>query len=53
MTYWIPLSIALVVGTYSTLLINRMRTEEKTNQLMQHSLKMMYATCNIVLFLAV
>ena len=53
MTYWIHLSVALVVGTYSTLLINKLRKEEKTNQLMQLSFMVMYGAFNILLFLAV
>lgn len=52
-TYWIPIAIALVVGTYSTLFINKMRKEEKTNQLMQLSFMVMYGSFNILLFLAV
>lgn len=52
-TYWIPIAIALVVGTYSTLLINKMRKEEKTNQLMQLSFMVMYGSFNVLLFLAV
>lgn len=52
-TYWIPVAIALVVGTYSTLFINKMRKEEKTNQLMQLSFMVMYGSFNILLFLAV
>lgn len=52
-TYWIPVAIALVVGTYSTLFINKMRKEEKTNQLMQLSFMLMYGSFNILLFLAV
>ena len=52
-TYWIPVAIALVIGTYSTLLINKMRKEEKTNQLMQLSFMVMYGSFNILLFLAV
>lgn len=51
--YWIPLSVALMVGTYSTLLINKLRKEEKTNQLMQLSFMVMYGAFNILLFLAV
>lgn len=52
-TYWIPVAIALIVGTYSTLFINIMRQEEKTNQLMQLSFMVMYGSFNILLFLAV
>lgn len=52
-TYLIPVAIALVIGTYSTLLINKMRKEEKTNQLMQLSFMVMYGSFNILLFLAV
>jgi len=52
-TYWIPIAISLVVGTYSTLFINKMRKEEKTNQLMQLSFMVMYGGFNILLFLAV
>jgi 1,4-dihydroxy-2-naphthoate octaprenyltransferase len=52
-TYWIPVAAALVVGTYSTLFINKMRKEEKTNQLMQLSFMVMYGSFNILLFLAV
>ncbi len=52
-TYWIPIAIALVVGTYSTLFINKMRKEERTNQLMQLSFMVMYGSFNILLFLAV
>lgn len=52
-TYWIPLSAALVIGTYSTLLINKMRKEEKTNQSMQLSFMVMYGAFNILLFLAI
>ncbi len=52
-TYWIPVVIALVIGTYSTLFINKMRKEEKTNQLMQLSFMVMYGSFNILLFLAV
>lgn len=52
-TYWIPVAIALVIGTYSTMFINKMRKEEKTNQLMQLSFMVMYGSFNILLFLAV
>lgn len=52
-TYWIPVAIALVIGTYSTLLINKMCKEEKTDQLMQLSFMVMYGSFNILLFLAV
>jgi 1,4-dihydroxy-2-naphthoate octaprenyltransferase len=52
-TYWIPVAMALAVGTYSTLFINKMRKEEKTNQLMQLSFMVMYGSFNILLFLAV
>jgi len=52
-TYWIPISIALVMGTFSTLLIHKIRKEEKTNQLMQLSFMVMYGSFNILLFLAV
>ncbi|PIZ78631.1 MAG: hypothetical protein COY01_04095 [Candidatus Pacebacteria bacterium CG_4_10_14_0_2_um_filter_40_20] len=51
-TYWIPIAIALVVGTYSTLFINKMRKEKKANQLMQLSFMVMYGSFNILLFLA-
>jgi 4-hydroxybenzoate polyprenyltransferase len=52
-TYWIPLSVALVVGTCSTLLINKLRKEEKTNQLMQLAFMLMYGAFNVLLFLAI
>ena len=52
-TYWIPHSIVLMVGVYSTLLIKKLRKEEKTNQLMQLSFMVMYGVFNILLFLAV
>ncbi len=52
-SYWIPVAIALVIVTYSTLFINKMRKEEKTNQLMQLSFMVMYGSFNILLFLAV
>jgi len=52
-TYWIPVSVALVVGTFSTILVNKIRKEDKTNQLMQLSFMVMYGSFNILLFLAV
>ena len=50
--YWIPVAIALVIGTFSTLLIHKVRKEEKTNQLMQLSFMLMYGGFNALLFLA-
>lgn len=52
-SYWILLTVVLVIGTYSTLLINKMRKQEKTNQLMQLSFMVMYGVFNMLLFLAV
>jgi 4-hydroxybenzoate polyprenyltransferase len=52
-TYWIPVTTTLIVGTYSTLLVNKIRKEEKTNQLMQLSFMVMYGAFNILLFFAV
>lgn len=52
-SYWIPISILLVAGTFSTLLIHKIRKEEKTNQFMQLSFMVMYGSFNILLFLAI
>ena len=52
-TYWIPAAVALVAGTFITLLIHKMQKEEKTNQLMQFSFMVMYGSFNVLLFLAV
>lgn len=52
-TYWIPISVVLIVGTFSALFIHKMRKEEKTNQLMQLSYMVMYGSFNILLFLAI
>jgi hypothetical protein len=51
--YLVPTAIALVVGTFGTLLINWFRREEKTNQLMQLSFMVMYGSFNVLIFLAI
>lgn len=52
-TYWIPVAIALAVGTYSTLLIHKIQKKKETNQLMQLSFVVMYGVFNILIFLAI
>ncbi|PIP04185.1 MAG: hypothetical protein COW61_03105 [Candidatus Yonathbacteria bacterium CG17_big_fil_post_rev_8_21_14_2_50_46_19] len=52
MTYWIPVAIALAVGTFGTLLVHNVRKKEKTNQLMQLSFMVMYGSFNVLIFLA-
>jgi len=51
--YLLPTSIVLVVGTFGTLLLNKLRKEEKTNQLMQLSFMIMYGGFNILIFLTI
>lgn len=52
-SYWIPIAISLVVGTFGMLLVHQSRKEEKTNQLMQLSFMVMYGSFNILIFLAI
>jgi 4-hydroxybenzoate polyprenyltransferase len=51
--YLLPTSIVLVFATFGTLLLNKLRKEEKTNQLMQLSFMIMYGGFNILIFLNV
>jgi len=51
--YLLPTSIVLVFATFGTLLLNKLRKEEKTNQLMQLSFMIMYGGFNILIFLSV
>jgi hypothetical protein len=51
--YLLPTSIVLVFGTFGTLLLNKLRKEEKTNQLMQLSFMIMYGGFNVLIFLTV
>jgi len=51
--YMLPTSIVLVVVTFGALLLNKLREEEKTNQLMQLSFMIMYGSFNILIFLNV
>ncbi|MDP3989357.1 MAG: UbiA family prenyltransferase [bacterium] len=52
-TYWIPLTVALIIGTLATLFIHKAHGVEKTNQLMQLSFMVMYGSFNVLIYLAV